>query len=90
MQTPHESGGRGRVFVLAARLKTALGGGCGRLRQYLSRLVREWSSCWECGEPVEIVRDAREEGGAGEPIWIDISASVLRTAVYCQVALLLI
>ena len=87
---PHLSRCRDTILVSAARLKTALGNGYGRFRQYLSRLARELSSCRECGRPVKISWDVCEHCGAGKPVKIDVSPSVFVTAVCCQVTLLLI
>ena len=67
-----------------------MGSGYGLLRQYLSRLAKEMSSCRECGRTVEVWWDICEHCGAGKPVKINISSSVFVTAVCCQVTLLLI
>jgi ribosomal protein L37E len=61
------------------------------LRQYLRSLVKEVSQCRECGHPVNLLRDeVCERCGAGKPVKVSISPSLLVTAAACELTLILL
>lgn len=79
------------LLAVMGVLMTALARTHQGVRRYLSRLVKEVSHCRECGHPVNLLRDdICERCGAGKPIRVSISPSVLVTAAACELTLILL
>jgi hypothetical protein len=69
---------------------TALANVVRRGKESLQVSVKRFFECRQCGHPVNLLRnDLCERCGAARPVKLDISPSVLVTAVGCELALLL-
>ena len=75
------------ILALPTRLGIAVRNAAHGVREYLRRLAKDVSECRECGRPANFFSTICKHCGAGNPIKINISLSVLVTGIVCELTL---
>jgi ribosomal protein L40E len=71
------------------RLSPAVGHWLQDARTSVRRRVRESLVCRECGKQVGLLADVCDHCGAGNPVRIHVSPSLLITAISCEACLIM-
>ena len=86
---PRHGAYRRATLTRAARWMAALAETGHAVRHYAHGLTGEASACRECGRPAKLSWKTCEHCGAGNPVRINISASVLITGVGSELSIVL-